>query len=347
MELVTEPRLREIIEQITPYLDSSRAPAVRQPPADPVARDAWFAEVTADRAKQQARMAQMGGGSGSTRPTVEGVDVTEVRIPVAGTCGWSGCAECAAGSINAIVYRPAGVSDAPAYLHFHGGGFWVGGGLDVLRGSAAVHGTRARELGAVVIDVDYRMAPDHKFPLPVEDCYTALTWVAGNAERLGVDATRLAVGGGSAGGSLAAAVALMSRDRGGPALCAQVLNIPVTGSGCNTASMRLFAVGYVMTRQNALEMWEMYLASPADAYEPYASPMHASSLRGLPPALVILGDYDVLRDEGSAYARRLVDDGVTVTMRRLPQCHGAALPENGPETERLTDAFLRANLRRP
>lgn len=345
MELVTDPRLREIIEQIKPYVDSNPAPAVRQPPVDPAARDAWFTEVTELRAKQQAQMAQL-SGAGGTRPTIEGIEVTEVHIPVAGTCGWSGCAECAAASINAIVYRPAGAGDAPAYLHFHGGGFWVGGGLDVLRGSAAVHGTRARELGIVVVDVDYRMAPDHKFPLPVEDCYAALSWVAANAEQLGVDATRLAVGGGSAGANLAASVALMSRDRGGPPLSAQVLNIPVTDSGCSSSSMRLFAEGYTMTRQHALELWDMYLVSPADAHDPYASPMHASSLRGLPPALVVLGDYDVLRDEGGAYARRLVEDGVTVTMRRLPQTHGAALPENGPETERLIDEVLRANLLR-
>src|SRR5690349_9697852 len=117
MELVTEPRLREIIEQITPLLANSPAPAVRQPPADPVARDAWFTEVTQERAKQQA---QMSGGS-STLPAVEGVEVSEIRIPVAGTCGWSGCADCAAGSINAIVYRPVDVDTAPAYLHFHGG----------------------------------------------------------------------------------------------------------------------------------------------------------------------------------------------------------------------------------
>ncbi|MFJ2951613.1 alpha/beta hydrolase [Streptomyces sp. NPDC087226] len=342
MELVTEPRLREIIEQITPGLADSQAPTVRHPPTDPVARDAWFAEVVRERARQQAQMADSKGAE----PALEGVDVTEVRIPVTGNCGWTGCAECTAGSINAIVYRPVGVSTSPAYLHFHGGGFWLGGGLDVLRAGAAVHAARARDLGIVVIDVDYRMAPDHKFPLPVEDCYTALTWVASNAGQLGVDPARLAVGGGSAGGALTAGVTLMSRDRGGPALSAQVLNIPATDSGCNTASMRLFAEGYVMTRQNALEMWDMYLASPADAYDPYASPMHASNLGGLPPALVVLGDYDVLRDEGAAYARRLVDDGVTVTMRRLPQAHGAALPENGPETERLIDEVLRANLLR-
>lgn len=344
MDLVAEPRLRELIEQITPHLASSPAPKVRHPPADPIARDAWFKEVVDLRTAQQARMAEM-AGSADGAASIEGVDVTEIRIPVTGSCGWSGCQDCAAGSINAIVYRPHGVTDAPAYLHFHGGGFWIGGGLNVLRATAPVHRARVRELGVVVIDVDYRMAPDHKFPLPAEDCYAALTWAAANADNIGIDPTRIAVGGGSAGGALTAGVTLMSRDRGGPALVGQVLNIPATDSSCRSQSLQLFADGYIMTRQNALEMWDMYLSSPADAYEPYASPMHASSLRNLPDALVILGDYDVLRDEGSAYARRLVEDGATVTMRRLPQCHGAALPEEVAEAERLTNEFLRANLR--
>ncbi|MFE0419633.1 alpha/beta hydrolase [Streptomyces tendae] len=342
MKLVTEPRLRDIIEQITPHLANGKAPAVKHPPIEPAAREAWFSAVTRERDRQQAQISAAGG----VTPDLTDVEVSEVRIPVSGTCGWSGCPACTAGSIDAIIYRPVRASAAPACLHFHGGGFWVGGGLDVLRTNAAAHAARARELDVVVIDVDYRMAPTHKFPLPVEDCYTALTWVADNAEQLGVDPARLAVSGGSAGGNLTAAVALMSRDRGGPVLSAQVLNIPVTDSGCNTASMHLFAEGYVMTRQNALEMWDMYLASPVDAHNPYASPMHAASLRGLPPTLVVLGDYDLLRDEGSAYAQRLVDDGVTVTVRRLPQAHGAELPENGPETERLINDLLRANLLR-
>lgn len=342
MELVSDPRLREIIELIRPHVEANPAPAVRQPPADPTARDEWFALVTKIRAEQQDGTVERAGG---TPPAVDGVEVVEVRIPVSGTCGWSGCPACAAGEIDALVYRPVGLEGAaPAYLHFHGGGFWVGGGLDLLRLSAPVHAARARDLGVVVVDVDYRMAPDHKFPLPVEDCYAALTWAATNASDLRVDPARLAVGGGSAGGNLAAAVALMTRDRGGPVLSALVLNIPATDSGCTSVSMRLFAEGYTMTRQHALEMWDMYLATPADAHEPYASPAHAATLRGLPPTLVVLGDYDVLRDEGAAFAQRLVEDGVTVTLRRLPQTHGAALPENGPETERLVDAHLRTNL---
>lgn len=341
MELVSDPRLREIIEQIKPFVEANPAPAERQPPADPDERDAWFASFTAERERQQAMTVEMSGGPA---PAPDGVEVSQVRIPVTGSCGWSGCVPCSDAAIDAIVYRPAGITDAPAYLHLHGGGFWTGGSADLLRLSAPVHGARALALGVVVVDVDYRMAGTHKFPTLPNDCYAALTWLAEHAEELGVDASRLAVGGGSAGGALASAVALMSRDRGGPALSALVLNIPVTDSSLGSESMRLFAEGYTMTREHALQMWEMYLDSPLDAYDAYASPMHAATLRDLPPALVVLGEYDLLRDEGLAFAHRLIDDGVTVTLRRLPQTHGALLPENGPETERLIDAHLRANL---
>ena len=342
MDMVTEPRLRELIEQIRPFVEANPAPAVRQHPVDPAAREAWFADVTAERERQQSQTVAMSGGGS---PALEGVEVEQVRIPVSGSCGWSGCKPCTTGTIDAIVYRPAELTtDVPAYVHLHGGGFWIGGGQEMLSLSAPIHAARALTLGIIVIDVDYRMAPTHKFPMLPEDCYAALTWVTANADQLGVDASRLAVGGGSAGGTLAASVALMSRDRGGPVLSALVLNIPATDSGCNTGSMRRFADGYTMTRQHALEMWDMYLASPADAHDPYASPVHAATLSGLPPAIVVLGDYDVLHDEGLAFAQRLLDDGVTITMRSLPQTHGALLPENGPETERLVDAHLRANL---
>lgn len=341
MELVTDPRLRELIAQIQPHVDANPAPAVRQPPTNPAERDAWFAAVTAERERQQVQTVEMSGGGA---PVPEGVEVTEIRIPVEGTCGWSACVPCSAGAIDAIVYRPVGVDRAPAHLNFHGGGFWIGGSTAMMRLSAPVHGARALELGVVVIDVDYRLAPTHKFPLPVEDCYSALQWVTDNAAELGVDPARLSVGGSSAGGTLATAVALMTRDRNGPALSAMALHIPATDSSCNTASMHQLAEGYTMTRQHAFELWDMYLGAPADAYNPYASPMHAVSFRGLPATLVVLGDYDVLRDEGFALARRMVEDGVTVTLRRFPQTHGALLPENWPATEQLINDHLRVTL---
>jgi acetyl esterase len=341
MDLVTDPRLRELISAVTPLVNASPAPAVKHHPTEPDAREEWFTSVAHLRAGQHARVL----GMLPPAESLSGVEVTEVRIPVSGSCGWSGCEQCTAGSIAAVIYTPSDVSDAPAYLHLHGGGWWVNGGVDMLRATGTVHAARARELGIVVIDVDYRLAPEHKFPIPVEDGYAALGWVSANAGQLGVDASRIAVGGGSAGANLAAAVALMSRDRNGPKLRGQTLHIPVLDSSCNSPSMHRFAEGYVMTYRHATEMWDMYLSVPSDAYNPYASPSHASRLDGLPPAIVIVGDYEVLRDEGLAYARRLVDEGVEVTVCRLPQCHGAALPETTATTERLINDFLRIALR--
>ena len=188
----------------------------------------------------------------------------------------------------------------------------------------------ALALGVVVVDVDYRLAPEHKFPLPAEDSYAALTWVAGHADELGVDPSRIAVGGGSAGGNLAAAVALMARDRGGPALRGQVIQIPCLDSSCNTTSHRLYATGYGTSLDRWKKMWATYLRDPMDMYDPYASPVHAASFGDLPPALVIVGDYDSLRDDGLEYADRLNEAGVTVTIRRFPQIHGGGLPGERP-----------------
>lgn len=341
MDLVTDPRLRELISQATPLVKALPAPEIKHPPSELTARKKWFADVSQLRASQHTRLLEML----PTTESISGIEIFEVRIPVTDSCGWSGCPQCAAGSITAVVYSPLDVSEAPAYLHFHGGGWWVNGGVDVLRATGAAHAARARELGIVVIDVDYRLAPEHKFPLPAEDGYEALRWVAANAKDLGIDASRIAVGGSSAGGNLAAAVALMSRDRKGPELCAQALHIPVLESSCNSPSMHRFAEGYVMTYRHATEMWDMYLSLPSDAYNPYASPLHACRLDDLPPTLVIVGDYEVLRDEGLAYARRLVDAGVTVTTCSLPQCHGAALPETTAKTELLINDFLGVALR--
>ena len=341
MDLVTDPRLRQLISEVTPLVDASPAPAIKHHPIESAAREDWFAGVAQLRAGQHTRLLEMLPPAES----VGGVEINEIRIPVVGSCGWKGCAQCATGSIAAVVYRPSGVSETAAYVYLHGGGWWINGGVDVLRATGAAHAARARELGIVVIDVDYRLAPEHKFPLPAEDGYAALRWVSANARALGIDPTRIAVGGGSAGGNLAASVALMSRDRNGPELRGQMLHIPVLDSGCNTPSMHRFAEGYVMTYRHATEAWDMYLSTPSDAYNPYASPSHTSRLDGLPATLVIVGEYEVLRDEGLAYARRLVDDGVNVTVCQLPQCHGAALPETTATTELLIDDFLRVALR--
>jgi len=208
----------------------------------------------------------------------------------------------------------------PVLIYFHGGGF-VFGNLDT---HDAVCRALAKESGAVVISVDYRLSPEHKFPAAVEDSHAVIVWVAANAERLGVDARRIAVGGDSAGGNLAIVIAMRCRDAGGPALAAQVLLYPLTDfSSFETGSHRELGEGYFLTR-GAMDWFRGHYLAAADlARHPEVSPLLAPDLSDLPPALVITAEFDPLRDEGEAYAERLRQAGVPVTMARYPgMIHG-------------------------
>jgi len=209
------------------------------------------------------------------------------------------------------VYRPAGVADGtrvPAYLFFHGGG-WVIGDVNT-------HDVLCRQLtaasGASVISVDYRLAPEHKFPAAADDSWAATTWVVAHAAELGLDASRLAVGGDSAGGNLAAVVALMARDAGGPAIKLQTLIYPVTDVMRETRSYGDFADGYLLTRDSMRWFIAHYLPSGDQARDWRASPLRAPSLAGLPPALIITAGFDPLRDEGQEYAEKMREAGVKV-----------------------------------
>jgi acetyl esterase len=210
------------------------------------------------------------------------------------------------------IYTPAGVGPFPILVWFHGGG-WVVGDLDTADPTAR-HLTVGA--GCVVISVDYRLAPETKFPEPADDCYAAAIWAAQHAAQLNGDAERIAVGGDSAGGNLAAAVALMARDRGGPALVMQLLVYPVTAANFDTSSYQRNGAGYNLTRDGMQWYWHHYLQNPADASNPYAAPLVAHNLKGLPPALVITAEYDPLCDEGEAYARRLHAAGIPTTCSR-------------------------------
>jgi len=211
------------------------------------------------------------------------------------------------------VYTPECPGPRPAMVYFHGGG-WVVCDLDT---HDVVCRAIAHRAGAVVVAVDYRLAPEHKFPAAVLDCYAATVWVAANADRLGIDGTRISVGGDSAGGNLGAVVSLKSREERGPAIALQVMVYPVTDlSSFATASYLEFAEGYQLTKSEMEWFRDNYLRGMDDARNPYASPLLERDLRGLPPALIITAECDPLRDEGEAYAKRLTAAGVPVTCTR-------------------------------
>ncbi|MFF2081619.1 alpha/beta hydrolase [Kitasatospora sp. NPDC058162] len=217
--------------------------------------------------------------------------------------------------IELRVYTPTGEGGAPlpGVLYCHGGAF-ITGDLDTADGNC-------REIclggGAVVVSVGYRLAPEHPYPAGLTDCYAALGWLQAHAADLGVDPDRLAVSGRSAGGCLAAAVALMARDRGGPPLIHQLLLIPVLDDRCDTPSAHSVTDHRVLNRPTALTMWQTYLG-PADPTAPYAVPSRADDLSGLPSAYVMVAENDPLRDEGIDYARRLVEAGVSTELHLVP-----------------------------
>jgi acetyl esterase len=222
------------------------------------------------------------------------------------------------GDLALRLYRPGGEGPLPALLYFFGGG-WVLGTIDTADG---VSRSLANASGALVVVAGYRLAPEHPFPAAVDDCYAAVRWVAGHAAEIGADPARLAVGGDSAGGNLAAVVALRAR-AGGPALAGQLLVYPNTDQLADDQSMRDSGDPFLFNRHSVAWYRQHYLANPGDAASPLASPLRAESLAGLPPALVITAEYDPLRDQGEAYARRLADDGVQVELSRYPgMAHG-------------------------
>ena len=217
------------------------------------------------------------------------------------------------GELPARLYRPAvdGEHPLPVLVFLHGGGFVIGD-LDTHDNQAR---RLCRDLGALVVSVDYRLAPEHPFPAPLDDCLAATRWVAENAARLGGDPDRLAVGGDSAGGNLATAVAQRCRDEGGPALSAQLLLYPVTDltdpDGERHRSRRDNASGYLLTQED-MRWFESSYAQDGQRSEPLASPLVAD-LHGLPPTVIVTAQYDPLRDEGNAYAAALETAGVSVT----------------------------------
>jgi acetyl esterase len=217
------------------------------------------------------------------------------------------------------IYTPAENEARRALVYFHGGG-WVIGSIETHDALCRMVANRA---GCAVVSVEYRLAPEHRFPAATEDAYAAVGWACEHAEELGAASDRIAVGGDSAGGNLAAVVCLMARDRGGPSIDLQVLLYPITDHNLDTPSYLTYADRFMLTRDAMAWFWQHYLVDEGDKNHPYVSPLRAPDLAGLPRALVITAQCDPLCDEGDAYARRLEAAGVPVTHACYPgMIHG-------------------------
>lgn len=293
----------------------------------------WLGCWLADRRERRKGLPSVeqvrAAASAAGRRPPKGVAVSDRMIEVRG------------GTIPVRIYRPRDGSALPAHVFAHGGAFFAGsiGELDGLCGEYAQNARCA------VFSVGYRLAPEHRWPTAAEDVYAVLAWVAEHAAELDVDATLLSIGGASSGGGLAAAVALMARDRGGPALRFQLLETPVLDLTMSRPSTERFATGYLLSRTWLQRGYECYVPDEAQRREPYASPLLAEDLAGLPRTFVLTAEYDPLRDEGEEYVRRLRAAGVPVaTVRARGHVHGSIYSSmrSARQYRRITAAALRA-----
>ncbi len=260
------------------------------------------------------------------------VDVSELKVEDRMIHGPGGAPD-----VHVRIYAPHNYSYSPlpGLLYIHGGGFVVGN-IDT---EHAVSAKVAAQLGIIVISVDYRLAPENPFPCGLEDCYATLNWMYANASELNIDINRIGVFGQSAGGGIAAAMALLTRDRGGPSLCFQFLGIPELDDRLETTSMATFLDTPLWNRPSAESSWKYYLG---EGIEPgstevseYAAPARATNLSGLPPAYISAMEFDPLRDEGIVYALRLMEAGVPVELHTYPGTfHGSSLIVTATVTQR-------------
>ncbi len=274
--------------------------------------------------------------SDSLMPPIPGEPMAEVReLRVAG----------AAGELDARLYRPLDQANLPLLVFFHGGGFVIG----TLDTHDNLCRALAKQSGAVVVSIAYRLAPEAKFPAAPLDCYRATCWLVEQAEALGVDASRLALAGDSAGANLALAVSRLAAAQDGPRIAYQCLFYPVTDGRCGSASYEAFAEGYFLTRAMMQWFWQQYLERGEQVTDPLASPLLAEDLAGLPPTSLISAEFDPLRDEGEALAKRLQQAGVACRMQRYDgMIHGfvsmAPFVERAAEALSAAAADLRAAL---
>ncbi|WP_447040877.1 alpha/beta hydrolase [Streptomyces sp. DSM 118878] len=254
------------------------------------------------------------------------------------------------GLVGFWVFRPAGVSRPPTLLYVHGGRWMLGDAQT----HARLVSELVREAGAAAVVPEYSRTPESRYPVALEECYALLTWTVEQADSLGLDTERLAVAGDCAGATLATALTLLARARGGPQIRAQLLYYPLTDARCDSPSQRMFATGHQLTRDAVRSYWREYAVDPRQRDEPTAAPLRASTaeLAGLPTALVVTAEADVARDEAEEYADRLRQAGVTATAARFQgTVHDfvsmTALRHSPPTLAavRLGGRFLRAHLR--
>jgi acetyl esterase len=216
------------------------------------------------------------------------------------------------------IYVPKGTKPFPVFVAIHGGG-WALGGLDAFDPFCRMIAEQAE---VIVVSVDHRLAPEHKYPAGLDDCDAAADWVATHIREWGGDPAHLGIGGTSSGGNLAAAVVLRAKKQKFPVFQTQVLVCPVTRHRFDTPSYQKYAEGYMLTKKQMEWFWDLYLDKAEDGREPYASPLVAEDFSGLPPTLFILAEFDPLYDDGLAYAKKLETAGVPVTIQSYPTIHG-------------------------
>jgi acetyl esterase len=247
-----------------------------------------------------------------------------------------------AGRIPVRIYRPSTESDRPVLVYFHGGGMVVGSNHSF----EPLARTIAAESNATVVAVDYRLAPENPAPASFDDAYWATAWVADNADRLGVDPARLAVIGDSAGGSLAAAVALAARDHDGPTICCQALLYPGLDRDMGAPSITELTEAPMLSHDDIVYMHDLADNGAGAPHDHYRVPAYATDLSGLPPAIVVTGECDPIRDWGERYAARLRDAGVQTTITRYPgMYHGFLMRSDATARGRLAIAEIGALLR--
>lgn len=246
--------------------------------------------------------------------------------------------------ITVRIYQPATPGPHPIHVFYHGGG-WMAGTIEETFVDVVCR-ERTALAGYVSVAVEYRLAPEFKFPIPLNDSYTALEWIIEHATEYDGDSERLTIGGGSAGANLAAAVALKARDENGPQITFQVLEIPALDLTMGSPSIAMYGGGeYPLSGADLEICFEAYLRSPIDATDPYASPLLAEDLSNLPPALIISSEFDPLQMDGSRYANRLADAGVAVTFTLGEgQVHGSSqftklLPESAAWRDQVVTAL--------